>query len=202
MPYLIGLLTGLSLIVAIGAQNAYVLRLGLVARPGVVVAVVILCALSDAVLIVAGVAGLGALTARFPAVLTVLQWLGVLWLAGYAALSARRCVRGVRAPTDLSLSADGATSMRSALLAAAAFTWLNPHVYLDTMVLIGSVANANPSRWWVAAGAITASVLWFTALGGAARLLRPIFRRPLTWPIIDGTIAATMVVLAVRLAVR
>lgn len=199
--YLIGLVTGLSLIVAIGAQNAYVLRLGLSQPARIVVPAVILCIASDAALIVAGVAGLGALTARAPWLLTVLQWLGVTWLIGYAVLSARRCLHGVRAPASLEATAIAPAALRTVLLTTAAFTWLNPHVYLDTMLLIGSLANAHPvGRWWVAAGAITASAVWFAALGGGARLLRPLFRRPFTWPVIDGTIAATMGVLALKLA--
>ncbi|WP_245934187.1 LysE/ArgO family amino acid transporter [Branchiibius hedensis] len=162
---------------------------------------VILCIASDAALIVAGVAGLGALTARAPWLLTVLQWLGVTWLIGYAVLSARRCLHGVRAPASLEATAVAPAALRTVLLTTAAFTWLNPHVYLDTMLLIGSLANAHPGgRWWVAAGAITASAVWFAALGGGARLLRPLFRRPFTWPVIDGTIAATMGVLALKLA--
>ncbi|MFC6712556.1 LysE/ArgO family amino acid transporter [Branchiibius cervicis] len=213
--YLIGLLTGLSLIVAIGAQNAYILRLGL-SEPGRVVAPVVgFCIASDAALIVAGVAGLGVLTARAPWLLTTLRWVGVAWLIGYALLSARRSLAGARAQRAGQGSTDPLTgaapvpgvnagpTLFRALLTVAAFTWLNPHVYLDTMLLIGSLANAHPTgRWWVAGGAITASIAWFIALSAGARLLRPLLRRPLTWPVIDGTIAATMGVLALRLALH
>lgn len=213
--YLIGLLTGFSLIVAIGAQNAYVLRLGLSEPARIVAPAVLFCIASDAALIIAGVAGLGALTARAPWLLTTLQWVGTAWLIGYALLSARRSLAGVRALRSGRVGSDplsgaapvpgvnaGPTLVR-ALLTVAAFTWLNPHVYLDTMLLIGSLANAHPAgRWWVAGGAITASAVWFGALGGGARLLRPLFRRPFTWPVIDGTIAATMGVLALRLALH
>lgn len=213
--YLIGLLTGLSLIVAIGAQNAYILRLGL-SGPGRIVAPVVgFCIASDAALIIAGVAGLGVLTARAPWLMTTLQWVGVAWLIGYALLSARRSLAGVRAHTSGQRSDDPLTgpapvpgvnsgpTLFRALLTVAAFTWLNPHVYLDTMLLIGSLANAHPTgRWWVAGGAITASIAWFIALSAGARLLRPLLRRPFTWPVIDGTIAATMGVLALRLALH
>lgn len=201
--FLVGLFTGLSLIVAIGAQNAYLLRLGLSEPARIVAPAVLLCIASDAALIIAGVAGMGVLTARVPWLLTVLQWLGVTWLIAYAVLSARRCLRGVRSPASLDATPTAPATLRTVLLTTAAFTWLNPHVYLDTMLLIGSLANAHPvGRWWVAAGAITASTVWFAALGGAARLLRPLFQRPFAWPVIDGTIAATMGALAVRLAMH
>ena len=201
--YLLGLLTGLSLIVAIGAQNAYVLRLGLSQPARIVAPAVVLCVASDAALIIAGVAGLGALTAQARWLLTVMQWLGVTWLTGYATLSARSCLRGVRSPVRLEATSTEPVALRTVLLSTAAFTWLNPHVYLDTMLLIGSLANAHPAgRWWVAAGAVTASTVWFAALGGGARLLQPLFRRRLAWPIIDGMIATTMGVLAIRLAVH
>lgn len=201
--FFVGLFTGLSLIVAIGAQNAYLLRLGLSEPARIVAPAVLLCIASDAALIIAGVAGMGVLTARVPWLLTVLQWLGVTWLIGYAVLSARRCLRGVRSPASLDATPTAPVTLRTVLLTTAAFTWLNPHVYLDTMLLIGSLANSHPAgRWWVAGGAIAASTLWFAALGGGARLLRPLFQRPLTWPVIDGTIAATMGALAVRLAMH
>lgn len=213
--YLIGLLTGLSLIVAIGAQNAYILRLGLREPARIVVPVVAFCIASDAVLIVAGVAGLGVVTSRVPWLLPCVQWLGVAWLIGYALASARRSLVGARAqragqptadalaPTSPVHGTNAAPTLLRALLTVAAFTWLNPHVYLDTMLLIGSLANAHlAGRWWVAAGAITASLTWFVALGAGARLLRPLLRRPFTWPVIDGTIAATMGILALRLALH
>lgn len=194
---LAGLAFGLSLIVAIGAQNAYVLRVGL--RREHVGPVVAVCAVSDLVLIAAGVAGLGALVDRAPVLLTVVRYAGAAFLLGYAALAARRAWR----PAALD-PADDETTLRTGALAAVAaavvLTWLNPHVYLDTVVLLGSVAaDRGPHRWWFAAGAMAASLLWFTGLGYGARLLRPVFARPSAWRVLDAGIAVVMVALAVNL---
>jgi len=177
-----GLGLGLSLIVAIGAQNAFVLRQGL--RGEHVLAVVAVCALSDLVLILAGVAGAGA----------------ALFLAGYAVLAARRAVRpGDDAALRTSTAGSG-TALTAALATCLALTWLNPHVYLDTVVLLGSIASTHgEERWWFAAGAGAGSVLWFTALGFGARLLRPLFARPVAWRVLDGVIAVVMAALAVSL---
>jgi L-lysine exporter family protein LysE/ArgO len=192
-----GFVTGLSLIVAIGAQNAFVLRQGLRRRH--VLLVVAVCALSDLVLILAGVAGIGTIVERAPVVLVVVRWFGAAFLLGYGLLAARRALRGghLEAATDRQLST-------SAVLAAAlAFTWLNPHVYLDTVLLVGSVASTHgfPGRWWFAAGACLASLGWFTALGYGARALTPVFRRRNAWRVLDGGIAVVMFALAVSLVV-
>ena len=164
-----GLVTGLSLIVAIGAQNAFVLRQGL--RRHHVLLVVGVCALSDLALILAGVAGIGTIIERAPGVLTVVRWFGVVFLLGYGLLAARRAVRG----GHLEAAADRQLSARAVLATALAFTWLNPHVYLDTVLLVGSIASTHgPSgRWWFAAGASIASIGWFTALGFGARGAHP-----------------------------
>ena len=186
---------GLALIVAIGAQNAFVLRQGL--RGEHVVAVVAVCAISDLVLITAGVAGTGALLDRVPAAVSALRWAGAAFLLAYSAMAARRALRPAAA---LRADAAGATALAPALLTAAALTWLNPHVYLDTVVLLGSVAAAQGDlRWWFGAGAAVGSVLWFSALGLGARLLRPVFARPGAWRVLDGLIAVVMAVLAVGL---
>jgi L-lysine exporter family protein LysE/ArgO len=190
-----GLGLGLALIVAIGAQNAFVLRQGL--RGEHVVAVVAVCALSDLVLIVAGVAGTGALLDRVPSALTAVRWAGAAFLLGYGVLAARRALRPAGA-----LVAQGAqrTPLLATVLTASALTWLNPHVYLDTVVLLGSVAAAHGDlRWHFGAGAAVGSLLWFSALGAGARLLRPVFARPGAWRILDAGIALVMVVLAVAL---
>jgi len=190
-----GLGLGLALIVAIGAQNAFVLRQGL--RGEHVVGVVAVCAVSDLVLIAAGVAGTGALLERVPSAVTGIRWAGAAFLLGYGALAARRALR----PAGV-LQAEAATTTARgpALLTAAALTWLNPHVYLDTVVLLGSVAAAQGElRWHFGAGAAVASVLWFSGLGLGARLLRPVFARPRAWQVLDGLIAVVMVVLAVGL---
>jgi L-lysine exporter family protein LysE/ArgO len=193
-----GLGLGLSLIVAIGAQNAFVLRQGL--RREHVLPIVLVCALSDAVLIVAGVAGAGAVFAVAPELLTVVTWAGAIFLVGYGVLAARRAIR----PT--ALAADGAsvrTQLAAALATCLALTWLNPHVYLDTVVLLGSIANTHGAdRWWFGAGAVLGSVVWFTALGFGARLLQPVFARPSAWRVLDAVIAVVMVAIAVSLVVR
>jgi L-lysine exporter family protein LysE/ArgO len=193
-----GLLTGLSLIVAIGAQNAFVLRQGLQRRGvGLVVAV---CAVSDLVLILAGVAGIGLVVERAPVVLVLVRGLGVAFLLAYGVLAARRAIRG----GQLEAAANRPLSTPALLGTALAFTWLNPHVYLDTVLLIGSVASTHgdPGRWWFAAGACLASLGWFTALGYGARVLTPVFRRRNAWRLLDGGIAVVMLALAVSLLLR
>jgi L-lysine exporter family protein LysE/ArgO len=188
-----GLLTGLSLIVAIGAQNAFVLRQGL--RRDRVGAVVLVCMLSDVVLIVAGVAGIGALVDRAGFVIDVVRWLGVAFLAAYGVGSLRRASHagGLAAQTGVS---------RRVVLTAVLLTWLNPHVYLDTVLLLGSIANTHgPSgRWWFALGAALASILWFTGLGYGARLVGPLLARPAAWRVLDVLIGLTMLAIAARLA--
>ena len=188
-------MTGLSLIVAIGAQNAFVLRQGLRRRH--VLLVVAVCAVSDLMLILAGVAGIGTIVERVPAVLVMICWLGASFLLGYALLAARRAIRGGR----LEAAADRQLSGPAVLAAALAFTWLNPHVYLDTVLLVGSIASTHgvPGRWWFAAGASVASLSWFTALGYGARVLTPVFRRPQAWRVLDGGIAVVMLTLALTL---
>ena len=155
-----GFLTGLSLIVAIGAQNAYVLRLGL-ARHHVGLAVA-LCAISDVVLIFAGVAGIGGVIRSFPSVLNVLKWVGVTYLVGYALRSFWRARRPeVLLPSDVARP-----SARAVAVTTLAFTLLNPHVYLDTVLLLGSIGNQyGTGRWVFAAGASVASIMWFSGLG-------------------------------------
>ncbi|WP_262391793.1 LysE/ArgO family amino acid transporter [Nocardiopsis sp. CNR-923] len=194
----LGLGTGLALIVAIGAQNAYVLRLGIDGRPRTVLAVVLVCALSDAVLITAGVLGVGAVVEAMPSALVAVRLLGAGFLVVYGLLAAVRVAR------PGALTADGAPRSRRlgpAVATALALTWLNPHVYLDTVVFLGSVANQQDgeARWWWARGAVAGSFLWFFALGFGARLLRPVFARPGAWRVLDGVIAAVMVTLGIRL---
>ncbi|MFF5342179.1 LysE/ArgO family amino acid transporter [Streptomyces althioticus] len=196
-PAFAGFGTGLSLIVAIGAQNAFVLRQGI--RRDAVLAVVGICALSDAVLIALGVGGVGAVVVAWPAALTVVAWTGGVFLLGYGALAARRVVR----PASTGLEADGgaaAGSRRRAVLTCLALTWLNPHVYLDTVFLVGSVAaDHGAARWTFGVGAALASLSWFAALGFGARLLGRFLARPAAWRVLDALVAATMIVLGVTL---
>ena len=186
---------GLSLIVAIGAQNAFVLRQGLLkSYVGTVVAI---CTLSDVALIAAGIAGMGGLLQAAPTLRTVLLWLGIVFLLGYAALALRRAIR----PGHLDPEAQGRTSSRTAVATTClALTWLNPHVYLDTVLLLGSVAQAHEDRIAFGVGAGLGSLVWFTGLGYGARLLRPVFSRDLAWRILDVVIAVIMLVIAAGLA--
>ncbi|MFI5799130.1 LysE/ArgO family amino acid transporter [Streptomyces sp. NPDC051677] len=187
--------TGLSLIVAIGAQNAFVLRQGI--RRDAVLAVVGICALSDALLIALGVGGVGALVVAWPGALSAVGWIGGLFLLGYGALAARRVLRPAGA---LSAEGEAAGSRRRAVLTCLAMTWLNPHVYLDTVFLLGSIAaDRGPLRWTFGLGAAVASVCWFAALGFGARLLSRFLARPAAWRVLDALVAATMVALGVTL---
>ena len=199
LPALAGLATGLALIVAIGSQNAFVLRLGISDRRRTVLPVVLVCALSDAVLITAGAIGVGAVIESAPTALVAVRVLGAAFLLTYGVLAARSAMRpGTLTPDD------GASSVPFgiALTTALALTWLNPHVYLDTVVFLGSVANQQGAdeRWWWVGGAIVASFVWFFTLGFGARLLRPVFARPRSWQVLDALIAVVMVTLGIRMA--
>lgn len=199
LPLAAGFGLGLSLIVAIGAQNAFVLRQGIRAKH--VLVVVVICALSDLVLIFLGISGIGLVIERFPIALVVIRWLGAAFLVGYGLLAARRAFLGGR----FEVERDGnGSSLRSVVLTVLALTWLNPHVYLDTVLLLGSVANTHGDvlRWLFGAGAGVASIVWFTALGFGARLLAGVFARPLAWRILDGVISATMIALGVSLVLH
>jgi L-lysine exporter family protein LysE/ArgO len=194
--FVAGLLTGLSLIVAIGAQNAFVLRQGLLRQHvGPVVAV---CAISDLVLIAAGVAGIGAIVQHAPTALTVVRWLGVAFLTAYGVRSLWRA----RHAESLQAATENPPSLRAALLQMTALTWLNPHVYLDTVLLLGSIAahHGPTGKWWFGAGAGLGSIVWFTGLGYGARLLGPLLSRPRSWQVLDVLIGLTMLAIAAQLA--
>jgi len=190
-----GLGLGLSLIVAIGSQNAFVLRQGL--RGQRVGPVVLVCVLSDVLLIAAGVAGAGAVVRSHPGVLDVVRIGGAAFLLTYGVLAARRALR----PQALDPTGGAApASLLATVGTTLALTWLNPHVYLDTVVLLGSIAQSHPGRQWsFAAGAALGSALWFTALGFGAALLRPLFARPAAWRVLDAVIAVVMLALAASL---
>jgi len=192
---LAGLSAGASLIIAIGAQNAFVLRQGL--RKDHVLAIVAVCALSDVVLILAGIAGIGAIIEQAPIALVIVRIAGGLFLIGYAILAAKRAIR----PGALGATGGASISLPVAVSTALALTWLNPHVYLDTLLLLGSLA-ANygaDGRWWFGAGAAVASILWFSALGFGARYLGRLFAKPIAWRVLDAIIAIVMLTLAVLL---
>lgn len=191
-----GLLTGLSLIVAIGAQNAFVLRQGLLRQH--VGAVVTVCAVSDLILIAAGVAGIGVIVQRAPTALDVVRWLGVAFLTAYGVRSLWRA----RHAGSLQAAGENEPRLRGALVQAVALTWLNPHVYLDTVLLLGSIAahHGPTGKWWFAVGAGLGSIIWFTGLGYGARLLAPLLARPRAWQVLDVLIGLTMLTIAFSLA--
>ncbi|MFJ7288788.1 LysE/ArgO family amino acid transporter [Curtobacterium sp. NPDC098951] len=274
LPMLAGLGTGLALIVAIGVQNTYLLRLAVTSSVRVVAAAVVVCALSDAVLILAGVLGVGVVVERFPVALVVIRFVGAAFLVTYGVLAARRAlwpsgeslrveseaaddgvpvaIASATAPADGQRAPSGsgavsgagrdaaarpatgrgaavhpagtgaaatapttvaagrtrtappgrAATVRTAVVTMLLFTWANPHVYLDTLVFLGSVANQQgpADRWWWTAGAVLASCLWFGALGFGGRLLRPLFAKPLTWRVFDGLVALVMLGFGATLA--
>lgn len=188
-----GLALSLGLIVAIGAQNAYVLRQGL--RCEHVGSIVAFCAVADAVLITAGVMGMAQALGESPGLTRALALVGAAFLAFYGLQALRRA----RHLHQLQAADDGMGISRSAAMAqAAAFTLLNPHVYLDTVLLVGSIGAQQPAqlRWWFVLGASTASMFWFGILGFGARWLAPWFARPRAWQVLDGLIGLTMWVLA------
>ncbi len=193
--FLAGFATSAALIVAIGAQNAFVLRQGL-ARAHVL-PVVLVCALSDALLITLGIAGLGRWVQEHPALLAVTRWGGAAFLLAYGALAARRAL----SPHALSLQGGAVTDLRAALAACLAFTYLNPHCWLDTVVLVGSIAAQQPEgqRFAFGAGAAAGSAAWFFSLGYGARLLAPLFARPAAWRVLDAAIALVMTAIAAGL---
>jgi L-lysine exporter family protein LysE/ArgO len=193
---LAGFVASAVLIIAIGAQNAFVLRQGL--RREHVLPVVLTCALSDLALISAGIAGLGAVLNAQPALITVIRWAGAAFLLGYAVLAARRALR----PEALDPAAKAPATLRATLLTCLALTYLNPHVYLDTVLLLGSVAQQHASRWAFGLGAAAASLGWFVALGVGARRLAPLLARPSAWRVLDGSIALVMAALGVTLIVQ
>lgn len=192
-----GLGTGLSLIVAIGAQNAFVLKQGLLRHH--VFWVCLFCALSDAALIAAGVAGAGALAAGAPWFLSAMRWGGAAFLIWYGLRSARAAWRGGE---TLRAAGEALPSLGATLATIAALTWLNPHVWLDTVVLLGAVSASYPVRLAFALGAMTGSVLFFFSLGYGARLLAPVFARPMAWRVLDGLVALVMWSIAAALIFR
>ena len=187
-----GMLAGFSLIIAIGAQNAFVLRQGI--RREHVGVVVSICAACDFVLIIAGTLGVGALVTAHPVVLTVFKWAGAAYLLWFAFTSFRSAMH----PQALEMRESSPS--RSIVLSALAITLLNPHVYLDTVVMLGNLANQHgPDRWWFTLGACLASLIWFPALGYGARALAGPLGRPGVWRLIDLVIGMVMIAIAVRL---
>ena len=191
-PAIAGFLTGLSLIVAIGAQNVFVLRQGLLRQYRLTVAAI--CAGADALLIAAGIQGIGAAVSGFPELIVLTRYGGALFLAVYGALVARRAWQG----HSLRAGNGAALPYARAVALCLALTFLNPHVYLDTVVLLGALASQHGAsgRWHFGAGAALASLAWFFLLAYGAGRLQPLFARPLAWRVLDGAIALVMGTLA------
>ena len=189
---------GLGLIVAVGAQNAYVLQQSI--RGDVRMApIVAFCVASEAALILLGVIGVGALVGSAPGAISVMTWIGVVFLLAYGGFAAYRAVRpgqGLEAGGDARIP-----STMGAVAACAAFTWLNPHAYLDSVVFLGTLANQQGGdlRWVFAAGAFLAGIAWFSLIGFGGKALRGLFARPAAWRVLDAAIAVMMLVLAVGL---
>lgn len=195
-PLLVGFFASFALIAAIGAQNAFVLRQGI--RREHVLPVVAMCTVSDIVLIAAGIGGVGALITAHPSAVNVAKFGGAAFLIGYGLLAAKRAWR----PSALTPSDAAPARLGAVLITCAALTFLNPHVYLDTVVLLGTLANeSGDGRWLFGVGAVTASAVWFTSLGLGARRLAGLFATPSTWRILDGIIAVMMLALGISLAV-
>ncbi|WP_420568197.1 LysE/ArgO family amino acid transporter [Thalassovita sp.] len=191
-----GFWLGLSLIMAIGAQNAFVLRQGI--RREHVFAVCLTCALSDAILIAAGVSGFGALVNRLPWLEPVMRWGGAAFLLIYGARAFWAAWKGGE---NLQAAQSGRASLGGVLVTCLLLTWANPHVYLDTVVLLGSVAAQYPDRLHFALGAITASFAFFFSLGYGARRLAPLFERPVAWRVLDAFVGCIMWSVALSLLV-
>jgi len=189
-----GLFTGLSLIIAIGAQNAFVLRQGLAGK--FVLPVALVSAFLDAALIVLGVAGLGALLESVPFLLGLVRWLGAGYLVWFGIASLRKANSG----QSLDVSGHGPSTIRKAVIATATFSLLNPHVYLDTVVFLGALAaQFGDNRWWFALGASVASITWFFGLAYGAKALSPYVKNPRFWRVLDTVIAFIMFGLAISL---
>jgi L-lysine exporter family protein LysE/ArgO len=191
-----GFALGATLIIAIGAQNAFVLRQGL--RREHVPIIVAFCALADLLLIGAGVAGVARVLGEAPRLTLTLTVAGTAFLAWYGI---RALARAKRASSMSIEEGTSRISVRNAVAQAAGFTFLNPHVYLDTVLLMGSIGARQPAdlRLWFVGGAAAASGAWFTSLGFGARLLRPVFRTPRAWQVLDTLVGLTMLALAASL---
>lgn len=191
MDYVSGFFLALSLIFAIGSQNAFILKQGL--KKQHVFAICLFCAISDALLISAGIAGFGAVTAKYPNIVTIAKIAGALFLLGYGLQSLYASVSKSHAFIE---DNHAVSSLKKSLLLCFGFTWLNPHVYLDTLVLVGMVSTGAESKVAFGLGAVSASFVFFFSLGYGARLLSPLFAKPKAWNILDAIIGLLMIYLA------
>jgi L-lysine exporter family protein LysE/ArgO len=193
--FIAGFSLGLSLILAIGSQNAFVLKNGL--KHQHVFAICLVCALSDAILIAAGVAGFGALVKQHPEIETIARYGGAIFLSVYAFLSFKSAFTERHAMQD---ARDEKISLWNSILMCLAFTWLNPHVYLDTVVLLGGISTQyQPQQWLFGLGAMSASFVFFFSLGYGARLLTPLFAKPRSWQVLEFFVGVVMTSIAVSL---
>ena len=191
LGFLTGFVLGASLIIAIGAQNAFILRQGILRQHVFVLCMI--CAISDAILIVIGVAGIGAIIESSPNLLMTIRMAGAVFLLWYAFVAIRRAMR----PAGLEANVETSSSLKAAIGTCLAFTFLNPHVYLDTVLLVGASApHEGTAKIAYAIGAVLASFVWFFALGYGARLLAPVFEKPKAWQILDTLIAIVMLLIA------
>ena len=190
-----GLLAGFSLIIAIGAQNAFVIRQGLTKK--YVLLTVLICAFSDAILIALGASGLGALIKSNKNILEFVRWFGVIYLLWFAFKSAKSVFK----KEVLNSAGEASANRKSVILTVLALTFLNPHVYLDTVILLGSISNQfGTDKWFFVIGAILASFIWFTAIGFGAKSASRFMSQPIFWKILDSIIALVMVSIAAVLA--
>lgn len=194
IAFLPGFLAGLSLIVAIGAQNAFVIRQGLTRQR--VFVVVAICALCDALLIALGIAGLGAIIQGLPWLLEIVRWFGVIYLSWFGIKSVRSAFK------NEVMDASGAqtTSLAKVITSVLGFTLLNPHVYLDTVILLGSISNQFADKWAFGFGAMTASAVWFSSIGFGAKAASRFMSKPIFWRVLDSLIAVIMFSIALFLA--
>jgi L-lysine exporter family protein LysE/ArgO len=191
-----GFLTGLSLIIAIGAQNAFVIRQGLLKRH--VTLIVAICAVSDAALIYLGTGGLGTVIQNQPSLLEFIRWFGVAYLSWFGIKS----LRSALTTQSLQAGVGAEVSKKKIIATCLALTFLNPHVYLDTVILLGSIANQfEDNRWFFAGGAAVSSLVWFSAIGFGARAASRFMSKPVFWKILDSLIALVMFSIAITLAI-
>jgi L-lysine exporter family protein LysE/ArgO len=189
-----GVLSGFALIIAIGAQNAFVIRQGLLRQH--VLTVVLFCAISDALLIAAGTAGLGKVIESAPEVLEIVRWFGVTYLIFFGLKSLRSAFRH----NTLTLEQGNLVSRKRTILTVLGLTFLNPHVYLDTVIFLGSIANQFPAdKWFFSAGAMTASFLWFFFIGFGSKMAARFMVKVIFWKVLDLAVAIIMFTLAIYL---
>lgn len=194
IAFLPGFFAGLSLIVAIGAQNAFVIRQGLTRQH--VFVVVAICALCDAALIALGIAGLGAIIQGLPWLLEIIRWFGVVYLSWFGIKSIRSAFKS----QVMDASGVQTTSLSKVIAAVLGFTLLNPHVYLDTVILLGSISNQFADKWAFGFGAMSASAVWFSSIGFGAKAASRFMSKPIFWRVLDSIIAVIMFSIALFLA--